>query len=183
MLYIIALVAIALFVYGVQMKKNQASGKDTKMTEVTREESTFSPGIDPLDHEKLMEEVFDREEFLLLRARVEDVEGTLFRNLLAWQEEKAKLLEKMEAMENSHGIQMTKMEDAMINIEFYPVDEHKVKKNMSESTLAKKVMPPHIRAVVEYEKEGKSLSEIATLTKMNKGEVLLLKNLSKHYEA
>ena len=182
MLYIIALVAIALFIYGFQMKKNQGLEKETTIAEVALEKSDLNPGIADFDHEKFMDEIFEREEFLLLRARVEDVEGALFRNLLTWQEEKTELLEKMEAMEKSHEVQMEKMEDAMINIDFYPGEELK-EKEISEGKSEKKVMPPHIRAVVELEKEGKSLSEIATLTKMNKGEVLLLKNLSKHYEA
>jgi hypothetical protein len=42
-------------------------------------------------------------------------------------------------------------------------------------------MPDNIKAIIDYENEGLSLQEIVNITRMNKGEVLLLKNLSKHY--
>jgi hypothetical protein len=45
----------------------------------------------------------------------------------------------------------------------------------------RKPMPDNIRAIADYEKQGLSVQEIANVTRMKKGEVLLLKNLSKHY--
>lgn len=50
-----------------------------------------------------------------------------------------------------------------------------------EETPRKKPMPDNIRAIVDYEKQGLSVQEIVNITRMKKGEVLLLKNLSKHY--
>ncbi|HSP47131.1 MAG TPA: hypothetical protein VLN47_03535, partial [Clostridiaceae bacterium] len=45
----------------------------------------------------------------------------------------------------------------------------------------RKPMPDNIRAIADYEKQGLSVQEIVNVTRMKKGEVLLLKNLSKHY--
>lgn len=45
----------------------------------------------------------------------------------------------------------------------------------------RKPMPDNIRAIADYEMQGLSVQEIVNVTKMKKGEVLLLKNLSKHY--
>jgi len=50
-----------------------------------------------------------------------------------------------------------------------------------EPQVPKQPMPDNVRAVLDYESQGLSLQEIANITRMNKGEVLLLKNLSKHY--
>lgn len=44
-----------------------------------------------------------------------------------------------------------------------------------------KPMPENIKAILEYESKGLSVQEIANQTHMNKGEVLLLQNLAKHY--
>lgn len=50
-----------------------------------------------------------------------------------------------------------------------------------EAAPKKKPMPDNIRAIVDYERQGLSVQEIVNVTRMKKGEVLLLKNLSKHY--
>lgn len=50
-----------------------------------------------------------------------------------------------------------------------------------EQQIKKQPMPDSVKAVLEYESQGLSLQEIANITRMDKGEVLLLKNLSKHY--
>jgi hypothetical protein len=50
-----------------------------------------------------------------------------------------------------------------------------------EQPIKKQPMPDSVKAVLEYESQGLSLQEIANITRMDKGEVLLLKNLSKHY--
>jgi len=44
-----------------------------------------------------------------------------------------------------------------------------------------KPIPENIKAMMEYESKGLSVQEIANQTHMNKGEVLLLQNLAKHY--
>jgi hypothetical protein len=50
-----------------------------------------------------------------------------------------------------------------------------------EPPAPKRPMPDNVREILEYENQGLSIQEIANITRMNKGEVLLLKNLSKHY--
>lgn len=50
-----------------------------------------------------------------------------------------------------------------------------------EPAVSRKPMPDNVREILEYENQGLSVQEIANITRMNKGEVLLLKNLSKHY--
>ena len=87
-----------------------------------------------------------------MKNRMEQLEQLLFESLV-----------KQEAI---------KMEDC---------EEHKEPAVPEEAASARKPMPDSMRTVVEYEKEGLNVQEIANLTRMNKGEVLLLKNLSKHY--
>lgn len=187
MFYIITLMSIALIVYGFNMKKSQAQNSIEGLSVKGEKEAMGLEKVKPMsaiDHEKFMEEIFEREEFLLLRSRVEDVEGALFRNLLTWQEEKDVLLKKIEMMEKNHKVQMNNLRDTLMDERDLSLKKsRRDAEDVDEIILTKKIMPPHIRAVVEYEKEGRSVSEIANLTKMNKGEVLLLKNLSKHYEA
>ncbi|HSL86979.1 MAG TPA: hypothetical protein VK861_08605, partial [Bacteroidales bacterium] len=50
-----------------------------------------------------------------------------------------------------------------------------------EESLPEKSIPDNIRAFMEYEDQGMTVQQIASITRRNKGEVLLLKNLSKHY--
>jgi hypothetical protein len=50
-----------------------------------------------------------------------------------------------------------------------------------EAPPVRQPMPDNIKAIIDYENQGLSIQEIANITRMNKGEVLLLKNLSKHY--
>lgn len=46
---------------------------------------------------------------------------------------------------------------------------------------AKKTVPDNIRIILEYQNQGLNVTEIAKKTGMKKGEVLLLKDLSKNY--
>lgn len=59
-----------------------------------------------------------------------------------------------------------------------PVDVVDLKEVLLPET---KQIPENIKAILEYENKGLSVQEIANQTHMNKGEVLLLQNLAKHY--
>ena len=135
-----------------------------------------------------------------LTDRMSEMEKSLFEHHLKWQMEKEELLEnirtdKTSSIEVKSSIQEKKIEKETIEkIEEIRVKEESrviAKKIDLEKTAEKgeakdleskkKPMPDHIRKVMEYEKEGLSIQEIANITRMNKGEVLLLRNLSKHY--
>ncbi len=183
MIYYISIMAAGLFIYGLTAKKKgtlHMSQEESDPMGVKDEDVLI---LNPLDHEKLMEEIFDQEEFLLLRKRMEDLEGTLFKNILSWQEEKERLLERVELVQADHVLKMNEFKEKLDRDHENELKNQRNGESQEKKVLVKKEMPPHIRAVVDYEKEGKSLQEIAVLTKMNKGEVLLLRNLSKHYEA
>lgn len=167
MFYVITIMAAALFSYGFMEKKKENGVKTPLGIESMGRGTLEGPLPDFIPSPEFMKEVFDQEEFLLLRKRMEDLEGTLFKSLLSWQEEKKVLLENLEGLQH-------KTKD---------LEQKESHLRGGGSLPLKKEMPPHIRAVVNYEREGRSLEEIVVLTKMNKGEVLLLQNLSKHYEA
>ncbi len=183
MIYFISMLAVGIFIYGyLEMKKgNLISGEEELGSTIEGNEEVIIHN--PLDHEKLMEEIFDQEEFLLLRKRVEDLEGTLFQNLLSWQEEKEKLLDRVASVQEENVIKLNEFKEKLALAHQQDQEVRQLREPLEKKVLMKKEMPPHIRAVVDYEKEGKTVQEIAALTKMNKGEVLLLRSLSKHYEA
>lgn len=54
-------------------------------------------------------------------------------------------------------------------------------KYKEESENIKKNMPDNIKLILDYEKRGLDIQQIVKKTGMNKGEVLLLKDLSKNY--
>jgi hypothetical protein len=91
-----------------------------------------------------------------LKSRVEQLEKLVFQNLVIREEEKAETA--AEAEEPAVHEEAAAHEEAQ-----------------------RQPMPDSVRAVLDYESQGLSLHEIANITRMNKGEVLLLKNLSKHY--
>lgn len=106
------------------------------------------------------------EDFMDLEDRLETLEKTLFDQLMSWEEEKQALLLQLTG---DQGSLATEEEQILEEIEVAPVKE-------------KRPMPDHIRAILVYEREGLSVEEIAKKAGINKGEVLLLKNLSKHYK-
>lgn len=71
--------------------------------------------------------------------------------------------------------------EQMIFESFLNEEEKKAAELIKKTSTECKPMPDSIRTIVEYERRGFSVQEIVNITKMNKGEVLLLKNLSKHY--
>ncbi|MGB4589236.1 MAG: hypothetical protein WBI17_08400 [Clostridiaceae bacterium] len=69
-----------------------------------------------------------------------------------------------------------------------PISEPKLVEMPDEVIVSKeallpitKPIPENIKAMLDYESKGLSVQEIASQTHMNKGEVLLLQNLAKHY--
>lgn len=122
-----------------------------------------------------------------LNDRMEELEKTLFEQLLKWQVEKEALIEKLEVkipermedhQDSAHAHEISK------TVEGITAEEPAAHKNTpgeNELPLMKPV-PDNIRAVMEYEEQGLSVQEIAKVTRMKKGEVLLLRNLSKHYK-
>jgi hypothetical protein len=88
-----------------------------------------------------------------LENRVEQLEQLLFQSLVKQEENK------------SNGI----------------VENEEEISQPEEAPPGRQPMPDNIKAIIDYENEGLSLQEIVNITRMNKGEVLLLKNLSKHY--
>lgn len=106
------------------------------------------------------------EDFMDLEDRMETLEKTLFDQLMSWEEEKQMLLQQLDRDKVNTE---EKEEQRLEEVEVEPVKE-------------KKPMPDHIRVILDYEREGFSVEEIAKKAGINKGEVLLLKNLSKHYK-
>ncbi|HCW74033.1 MAG TPA: hypothetical protein DHM90_09840 [Clostridiaceae bacterium] len=141
-----------------------------------------------------------------LTDRMEELEKTLFEQLLKWQVEKEDLIQKLEVqgteivledspsistaelavtekMENTEEDIVTEVnteseEKASSEVKALPEEKYEEEANVPE----KKPVPDNIRAVMEYEEQGLSVQEIAKITRMKKGEVLLLRNLSKHYK-
>jgi len=126
----------------------------------------------------------DQETIRDLTDRMAEMEKSLFDHLLKWQMEKKELLEKMEtgtAVLEKSSLQ-SEPSDFNGEEEKRVPDESVSEQVEEEAELAKKKpMPENIRKVLDYEEEGLSVQQIANVTRMKKGEVLLLKNLSKHY--
>ena len=104
------------------------------------------------------------EEVKDLRHRMEMLEKTLFEELLKWQ-----------------------MERESLKSDFLPEEEAELSLRGSEvfeeeEVSEKKPMPEHVKKVWDLLKEGRSTAEAARELGISKGEVLLLKNLSKHYK-
>jgi len=135
-----------------------------------------------------------------LTDRMSEMEKSLFEHLLKWQMEKEELLGKIRTEKVSTGEVKTRsqekkvVKEAIIKIEeIKDKEENKViaekrdiekaaeKEEAEDLESKKKPMPDNIRKVMDYEEEGLSIQQIANVTRMNKGEVLLLRNLSKHY--
>ena len=135
-----------------------------------------------------------------LTDRMEELEKTLFEQLLKWQVEKEDLIQKLEVQDTENAeenaaskrtaeIPVTEEmenteEDIRTEIKASSVKEVVEAETVHEEEQmpGKKPVPDNIRAVMEYEEQGLSVQEIAKITRMKKGEVLLLRNLSKHYK-
>lgn len=161
MFIFLLILGAALMVYGFIRKAEEAreqvlsTGKDDILS--FRDQSSQ---VSPLSMEAV-EEVSD------LRYRMETLEKTLFEEILKWQMER-------ELLKSEIG---KKEEDSKEPTSETAVDEVE-EKEQSE----KKPMPDHLKQVWELVNEGRSTAGIAKELGISKGEVLLLKNLSKHYK-
>lgn len=129
--------------------------------------------FDPVQKEMATIETYsmpENEMILDLRHRMEELEGTVFESIMNWQMERKGFLERLEG-ETPTAVE----EDVPVVTEVSETPEDSLK------APEKKPMPDNIRAVVDYEDQGLSVQEIANITRMKKGEVLLLRSLSKHY--
>lgn len=94
--------------------------------------------------------------------------------------ESEELMNRMEQLEQMVFQSLLRLEEAKTDEPAEQVPEQKAE-TPEEPAAPRKPMPDNVRAILEYENQGLSIQEIANITRMNKGEVLLLKNLSKHY--
>jgi hypothetical protein len=94
--------------------------------------------------------------------------------------ESEELMNRMEQLEQLVFQSLLRQEEAKAEEPAEQVPEKKAETTV-EPAAPRKPMPDNVRAILEYENQGLSIQEIANITRMNKGEVLLLKNLSKHY--
>ena len=140
-----------------------------KRVEETKEQLLFSDNKEwipefPLDASKVSLSLEAEEEVKDLRHRMEMLEKTLFEELLKWQMEretlKSGLLPEEEAELSLRGSEVS----------------------VEEEVSEKKPMPEHVKKVWDLLREGRSTAEAARELGISKGEVLLLKNLSKHYK-
>lgn len=81
-----------------------------------------------------------------------------------------KLVERVEHLEKLLFESLLRIEEKENKI---PQDE--------QSGINKPDMPDNVRIIMEYARQGLGIQEISKITGMHKGEVLLLKNLSKYY--
>ena len=140
-----------------------------KRADETKEQLLFSDNKEwipefPLEASKVSLSLEAEEEVKDLRHRMEMLEKTLFEELLKWQ-----------------------MERESLKSDFLPEEEAELSLRGSEvfeeeEVLEKKPMPEHVKKVWDLLREGRSTAEAARELGISKGEVLLLKNLSKHYK-
>lgn len=94
--------------------------------------------------------------------------------------ESEELMNRMEQLEQLVFQSLLRQEEAKTDEPAEQVPEQKAA-TPEQPAASRKPMPDNVREILEYENQGLSIQEIANITRMNKGEVLLLKNLSKHY--
>lgn len=140
-----------------------------KRVDETKEQLLFSNNKEwipefPLEASKVSLSLEAEEEVKDLRHRMEMLEKTLFEELLKWQMERETLKSDLLPEEDMELSQSG--------------SEVSVEEEVSE----KKPMPEHVKKVWDLLKDGRSTAEAARELGISKGEVLLLKNLSKHYK-
>ncbi|MBF7096301.1 hypothetical protein [Alkalibacter mobilis] len=129
-----------------------------------------------------VEEEFKSEELNDLKTRLNELEKTVFTSLM--------VLENMKKNESRpEEINDEQIEVSGIKFEIEE-DEKKLNdrsktveklEKQSDILIAKKEMPDNIKSFLDYESKGLNIQEIANVMGIKKGEVLLLKNLSRHY--
>ena len=168
MFYFLLIVGAGLMSFGLHIRKNEATSA------IFLEEEQF---FNPVHKETPAVESMsmpENEMLLDLRHRMEELEGTLFESLMNWQMERKGLLERLEG-KTLYALEEEDVTAVAEETEVTDIPDASVK------TPEKKPMPDNIRTVVDYEDQGLSVQEIANITRMKKGEVLLLRSLSKHY--
>jgi len=175
MFYFLLIAGAGLISFGLHLRRNELS-LDLSISEdmVFNGQEKEVRGQDSLDMpgKELMED---------LRHRMEELEGTLFENLMKWELERKELLERLEKEPAAAVLQEEPAEIMTQAAELTEVMEAAVIPGPSGNMPERKPMPDNIKAIVEYEEEGLTVQEIANITRMKKGEVLLLRSLSKHY--
>ena len=140
-----------------------------KRVDETKEQLLFSSNKEwipesPLEASGMSLSLEAEEEVKDLRHRMEMLEKTLFEELLKWQMER-----------ESQKSDLLPEEEAELPLRDSEVFEE-------EEVSEKKPMPEHVKKVWDLLKDGRSTAETARELGISKGEVLLLKNLSKHYK-
>lgn len=159
MFIFLLILGAALMVYGFKRRAEEAEerifakGKADQASTMMKQATGLSLSLE------VEEDVED------LRHRMETLEKTLFEELLKWQMERENLKSDLRREDE--------MEASQRNAEV-PVEEEQVPE--------KKPMPDHVKRVWDLLKEGHSTAEVSRQLSISKGEVLLLKNLSKHYK-
>ncbi|WP_312651429.1 hypothetical protein [Proteiniclasticum sp.] len=190
MFYFLLILGSGLIIIGLQQRKRQMP--------VDAEERALTEALSDVYARRGMD--YENTELAAdLNDRMEELEKTLFEQLMKWQLEKEELIQKLEVQDTETLQDMsTSVPDDIIPVidmkenEREQIEPQKtdpetksdllVEPTSSEEvSLEKKPVPDNIRSVMDYEDEGLSVEEIAKITRMKKGEVLLLKNLSKHY--
>ncbi len=194
MFYFLLFIGTAMILHGLRGMKKQRRQERRRYFAAT--ETDEKPDAFPMKEE-------NQETIADLTDRMSEMEKSLFEHLLKWQVEKEELLgqirtENPSSIEVKSRVQEKKIEKEKKESREEIIDQEEIietaeileKTKMEEITekdeaadleSKKKPMPDNIRKVMDYEEEGLSIQQIANVTRMNKGEVLLLRNLSKHY--
>ena len=154
MFYFLVTVGVALLIYGFKLRvsENQVYNQE--------KEQHYGSLVVSSDLEEEIKDVVGD-----LKERMDTLEKTLFEELLKWQLERESLKSDF-LLESSSELPSRSTE----------VSEEE------EEVSEKKPMPDHVKKVWDLLKEGRSTAEAAKELGISKGEVLLLKNLSKHYK-
>lgn len=159
MFYFLVLLGGGLILFGLQIRKKEKSHGGLPLKAMGAVEVNK-----PVDSSGLHE----------LNDRIDQLQKLVFESLMAKEEHR--LRDNMEIFEDK----VKSIDEEMEEAEQFekPVEN----RNNKEVKLPKiKPIPENIKAILEYENQGLSVQEIANQTHMNKGEVLLLQNLAKHY--
>lgn len=159
MFYFSLLLGGGLILLGLQKRKAERNPDQTQSKEMSMDKQ---------------DKLVDSSGFYELNDRIDQLQKLVFESLMAKEENR--LSEKTEIFEEkASGI-----EDEIAKPEHddKPLDIVSNKEVEAPETM---MMPENIKAILEYENQGLSIQEIAKQTHMNKGEVLLLQNLAKHY--
>lgn len=160
MFYFLLILGTGLVIYGM-IRKNE------EVTKGPFAAAAESPG--PALGNVMAAEIWEEGEEAVkdLQYRMESLEKTFFAEMLNWQMERETLVMRLTEKEGPSSMEERPVEEPL---------------SLEVERPMKKPMPDHVRSVLELSKEGKTTAEVAKEMKISKGEVLLLRNLAKHYE-